>query len=136
MSNYRIVEKNEFYIQKKSKLFGWTYLYDIDSVIKVLLWIVIFFIADMTVYFIDGYTITFYLGVALILLFLVIRFSCRLYYKSFENAKTRVEQEVKYDEEKNIKKSKKKNPKIHYLNIKVERQEKLDKLDKAFKNGN
>lgn len=130
MSEYRIVEKNSFYIQKKSKLFNWRYIYDVDPVIKGLLWIVIFFIVNLIIFFIDKYIFTYYTGAALIILFIIVRFSCRENFKNFEDAKKRIEREIKLDEEEKIKRDKEQNPKIHYLNIKIERQEKLNQLNK------
>lgn len=121
VDKYRIVEKEKFYPQKKSKIFGWHYIYDLkdQSFGTIVITFILAIIGIILSIFVKWWII---IPTALdITIFLLARYWEKKEKDTLPQAKDYILYEIERKEKQKIKK-------IHYLNIQVERKEKLKSL--------
>jgi ABC-type multidrug transport system fused ATPase/permease subunit len=154
-NKFRIVESDKFYIQRKT-IFGWRYIHRDDfqegwqafffiaglicsiGVLTSIIVNIVFYYQNkpleisMTIVFV-------FLTILMVLAASILRNYKRKSYSSVDQAKESIESII-YDieneiknrkiekQEKQEKKEKRKKKKFHYLDIKIERKEKLDKI--------
>jgi ABC-type multidrug transport system fused ATPase/permease subunit len=154
-NKFRIVESDKFYIQRKT-IFGWRYIHHDDfqegwqafffiagligavcTIISIIVNIVFYYQTkpleiSMTIVFV-------FLTILMVLAASILRNYKRKSYSSVDQAKESIEciildieneiENIKNRKiEKEEKKEKRKKKKFHYLDIKIERKEKLDKI--------
>jgi flagellar motor component MotA len=142
---YRIIEKDKFFIQKKRKMFGWVYMYDTTETIFITVSILFFVILGFLIASIFNHTL-FLVVLLLSIIFLLIRYSKKRKFNSYDQTLVFITREINEEEIKEIMKNEKKaekksrsenlkkikekrrNFKIHYLSEQAERRDKLKKL--------
>lgn len=133
---YRIVEKDKFYVQRKSR-FGWLYRYDEmknggTSYILVICFIIINIAIITNWNSIKEFNIIIFFELLMIIAFLISRFGWKHKFSSMQGAKDFIDNEIREKEEnarkRKERKIKRKNVKYHYMSVKQERKEKLNKL--------
>lgn len=121
IDKYRIVEKDKFYPQKKSKIFGWHYIYDLEeqNFVTIAITFVLAIIGIVLCIFVKWWII---IPTTLdIVIFLLARFWIKQEKDTLQYAKDYILSEIERKEKLKIKK-------IHYLNIQAERKDKLNSL--------
>lgn len=128
-SKYRIIEKDVFYIQKKSKI-GWRYIRRTNSDRDTTFLIILFSIGLSVMSIIFKEYVFLYISIFLIGVTFFSSIEEKYGASSLRDAEDFVEREISSDKKKIVDNEKKKNAKIHYLDIKTERYDKLKKLKK------
>ena len=126
-SKYRIIEKYKlFYIQKRRKI-GWTYLY-MNSDNSTAFLVLLFSIGLTVMSIIFREYVLLYVSIFLIGVTIFSFIHEKYNFSSLRDAGVFIEQKI--SSEKNKIEKNKRNTKIHYLDIKTERLDKLEKLKK------
>jgi len=134
-SNYRIIEKDKFYLQRKTK-FGWIYLYNIDNdvfLLSTLAAVVLSFIFILSIIMNDTQLYILYLSIVSAVISLISLFYLKRNFDGIIFAENYITEKIIKNKEKIETKNKRKNVKIHYLDVKTERKEKLEKLKSCSK---
>jgi uncharacterized membrane protein len=126
---YRIIEKDVFYIQKR-KRFGWGYIHEENHDKEVSYIIIGFAIGLIIMSIIFNQYVWLYISIFLIGLGVKGLIPDKKDFSTLQNAEIDVERQIESEKQKIINKEKKKNSKIHYLDKKAERLDKLRKINR------
>lgn len=128
--NYRIIEKDKFYIQRKTK-FGWCYLYDIDNdifLISAALAVILVLIFIVSIIIHDTQFVILYFSLGSAIISLISLSHLKINFETIIDAEQFIKIKIIKNKEKIETQNKRKNVKIHYLDIKIERFYKLKSI--------
>jgi hypothetical protein len=126
---YRIIEKDFFYVQKRKKI-GWRYIYESNSDTEISYIITGFAIGLFIMSIIFKQYVWLYISVFLIGLGFRGLITDKKKFSTLQDAENGVERYIETEKFEILKKEKKKNSKIHYLDKKAERLDKLRKIQR------